>query len=64
MKKKKINLNQKIFLQKEVVANLTESQQHSIHGGGRTLYASVYTLPNPVNCLCCAPPLTVGCTAQ
>ncbi|MGO4290228.1 class I lanthipeptide [Chitinophaga sp. RAB17] len=55
MKKKKADLNQKIFLQKETVANLSVPQQQHIQGGaGFTI--NPITAPSrqsPPNCLCC-----------
>lgn len=54
MKKKKPDLNQKIFLQKETVASLSKAQQHSVQGGAFTINPPTFiSRQNPPNCLCC-----------
>lgn len=55
MKKKKADLNQKIFLQKETIANLSIPQQQNIQGGAAfTLSpATLQSRQQPPNCLCC-----------
>ncbi|WP_160711678.1 class I lanthipeptide [Chitinophaga solisilvae] len=55
--KKKIILNKKMILQKEIVASLTDAQQYHVNGGApQTRYLTAHTLPNPNNCLCCFDP--------
>ncbi|MGO4290227.1 class I lanthipeptide [Chitinophaga sp. RAB17] len=62
MKKKKADLNQKIFLQKEIVANLSIPQQQGIQGGvGFTLNPPTkISMQQPPNCLCCVTDPTSG----
>ncbi|WP_147243526.1 class I lanthipeptide [Chitinophaga flava] len=46
MKKKKLSLSKKLFVQKETISLLSQEQQHGVIGGARTTYGCPTWLPN------------------
>lgn len=58
MKKKKISLDKKLGMSKDVIFEL-QGNRHKVLGGA-TLGNTAVTNPNP-NCLCCAPQTLPTC---
>jgi len=58
MKKKKVALDKKLGMSKEVVSEL-QGKRHKVLGGA-TIANTVVTDPNP-NCICCAPQTLPTC---
>lgn len=52
MKKKKLNLEKKLFLNKESVVILSADQEYKIKGGATDISPSIVTAPY---CICCRP---------
>ncbi len=63
MKKKNLMLQKKLFLTKEVIAQLNSKEQHAVKGGAWVTNVPETALPGPGGpaCMSCAPTMQAEC---